>query len=146
VQEGYLYFYNYSNDQLLGLYSDNLYKMKNLPPKISEWCFDTYLEDEGKNLPDIYRMMGYNKIKFVDPLDEGNQDFYPSRDQFGRMPYIIIGENTDKEYEMIKAPVNLKKNRSINPAYIFDHNSGMVVNRNGDEYTCFRYAVNAIKK
>jgi hypothetical protein len=61
------------------------------------------------------------------------------------MPYLIIGENNNGEIEMVKGPLapgNIDK-KAI--PYIFDFNTQTVVNRDGDRFTCFRYAVNAIK-
>jgi hypothetical protein len=145
-KKGYIYFNSPDNYVPLGLSSGNTKSEIKLPDKISEWCFDSYIENEEKSIPDIYRSFGYDLVKFLDPSDEANRDFYPQKDRFGTVPFIITGENKEREFEMIKAPVNMKSAKKANPSYIFDHKTNTVLKRDGDIYTCFRVAVNAILK
>lgn len=145
--KGYIYFDDSNeSENFFWLHSDSIKEDIKLPEKISEWCLDSYTEKEEKSIPAVYRNLGYEIVKFLDPMNEANYDFYPQKDRFGKMPFIITGETKEREFEMIKGAINLKDTRKTFTPYIFDHKTGTVVNRNGDVFTCFRAAVNAIRK
>ncbi|MHC1704136.1 MAG: hypothetical protein AB9846_09540 [Tenuifilaceae bacterium] len=114
-----------------------------LPDKFTEWCLDSYSETEEKSITDIYRKYGFETANFQKII---SMQELPMKDSLGLSQFIIIGENKNREIEMVKAPVNLKKAKKITTPYLFDNNLGIVVNRDGYFFTTFRYAVGAIKK
>jgi hypothetical protein len=72
-------------------------------------------------------------------------DFF-RKDKFGKMQYIITGENKNKEIEILKAPETTNESFKKDSFFIYNNAKKTVVNSKGDIFTCFRVAVNAIKK
>jgi len=116
------------------------------PEKMSEWCLDSYLAEEEKTAHAVYEKLGFKPIPFYNPIDYQNTDSILYKDQYGKMPYLIIGETSEREFDVLKFPVSGETTATGNQAYIYDHGKGAVIKKDGDLFTCFRYSVNAIKK
>jgi hypothetical protein len=148
-QKGYIYVdpepYGKENKTYY-LSSDKYYEGIKLPAKFSEWCLDSYVETEGYSIAGIYQKYGFELEYFQKIISIEDSYLAPRKDSLGLSPFIIIGENKNREIEMVKAPVGLKKSKKIATPYLYDNKSGTVVNRNCDIFTCFRYAVNVIRK
>jgi hypothetical protein len=121
------------------------YKTVELPKKIAEWCLDSYLAPGEVTVRDIYRKYGYDTVGTAGRPIADYQYSFQQKDSLGIMRCIIIGEDKNREIEIVKAPVSLRNVNKTGP-YIFDHNTQTVVNRNGDLFTCFRVAVNTVRK
>ena len=131
----------------LYLSSVNPKPVAGMPKELTEWCQDSYLSGEEKSITDIYCQLGYRTANYKELLEKDSAAFPKiSKDRFGRLPFIITGENKEKEFEIVKALDIQKNNKESNSCYLFDNLSKTVINRNGDVFTSFRYAVNAIKK
>ncbi len=147
-RRGYIYFDPQPEGDNLTYYlvSDFSFRTFKLPEKITEWCLDSYLAPGKRTVTDIYRGYGYDTLGTAGRPISGYHLTMPQKDSTGTLHYIIVGDNKDRELEVVKAQVSP---RNIDPTatpYIFDHNTQTVVNRNGDRYTTFRFAVNAVRK
>jgi hypothetical protein len=117
-----------------------------IPDTFTEWCLDSYLEKKGNSVNDIYVNYGYSIQNFSKLISIEDPDRSMLKDNLGLMPFIITGENSNREIVIIKAPVSMYNADKTDIPYIFDNSKKTVVNRNGDKFTTFRYAVNAIRK
>jgi hypothetical protein len=144
--KGYIYISNPDKNDATFLASKKPSGKMKLPEKFSEWCLDSYLPVEEKNIQEVYYKYGYEKVEFLNPTVQANVEKTPQKDQLGKMPFLILGENNAKEFEIVKVPDKEKTTIDKSKTFIYDNKKGEVVNGNGDIFTCFRYAVNAIKK
>ncbi len=148
----FIYSVTYGDEEAFWIDSDLIldpdYILNEIDPseKITEWCLDSYEEVEAHSIQGIYRKFGSKIINYLNPVIDQNLEDYISTDSIGKMPYIIIGENDKQEFEVVSRPANYKSLQKIATPYIFDHQTGTVVNSKGDIFTCFRFAVNAVKK
>jgi hypothetical protein len=117
------------------------------PKMIKEWCLDSYIEKEENSIPNIYRKFSYEPANFQKLLVVAADppDFF-RKDRFGKMRYIITGENKNREIEIMKSPESAVESFKKDSFFIYDNATKTVVNSKGDIFTCFRVAVNAIKK
>jgi hypothetical protein len=131
----------------LYLSRQNSVEITSIPKELNEWCFDTYLPDKEKSITDIYCKTGYKTASYKEFIERDTTGMPKiEKNRFGRLPFIITGENQAKEFEIVKG-VDIQYNKKeSDPCYIFDNSTKTVVNRKGDVYTSFRYSVNALKK
>jgi hypothetical protein len=149
-----------SDSEPFFLSSDYSFSLTNFQKKLSEWCLDSYLPEKGRSLPEIYGNFGYDFFSLSEFLTKRNaeyanmnelmcwenMDLIPMKDSLGILPLIIIGENKNREFELLSktsAENTFIKNETY---YLFENASKTKVNGKGDKFTCFRFAVNAIKK
>jgi hypothetical protein len=147
--KGYIYIdpdpYSKTNKSYYLLSGNSAGKMT-LPEKITEWCLDSYLTVEARSVSKIYRDYGYDPVILRELTVTDNIYPFPQKDSLGFMSVIITGENRDGQFDLVKAPVSLSNAKETGMPYIFDDKTNTIINRNGDIFTCFRVAVNAIKK
>ena len=145
--KGCLYVNNLEKGDPFWLVPDKAAAKIDFPKTIKEWCLDSYIEKEERSVPDIYRDFGYEEANFHKLLVlAADPPIFFRKDKFGKMSYIITGENKNREIEIMKAPETAIENFKKDSFFIYDNATKTVVNSKGDIFTCFRVAVNAIKK
>ncbi len=136
-------------------YTDSYYKRK-----LPEWILDSYLPEQGKSTIEIYKDFGYtleslsaiqnkNSVELSnlsEPMSYENLFFMPSKDSTGYMPVKILSESPNREFEILLKPE--KENLRLNSEsfYLYDTAGKTIVNSKGETFTCFRFAVTALKK
>ena len=116
------------------------------PEKYSEWCLDSYLTKQADNLASIYNGYGFIDHSFKKLVQQREDDVIQRKDSIGIFPYIVIGDKEDELFNVLKTSVFNPKSANIVKPFIYDHNKNMIINKDGDIFTTFRVAVNAIKK
>ncbi len=116
------------------------------PEKIKEWLFDAPGAPENRSVVDVYRSYGFDTLSVIATNGKDQGYVVPQKDSLGLVNLIITGEGSGSKFVVVRAP----ENKSIAPRheshYTYDHMTGKVTDSKGDVFTCFRYAVNALKK
>ena len=112
---------------------------------VLEWCLDSKMQQEFGDITNIYSNYGQtiSNYKSIKEKVEGNE---PSiqKNEYGQMPYRIIAANNEGPI-IVDTDVEAKFPADSN--YLYDlENNKVVSDRYNKVFTCFRYAVSAIKK